>query len=236
MQLHSDAQPGDAEAGDADRKRHRLWLLLGAFVLLVALALAWRYTPLSEYLTVERLSALLDRFGSPWTQGLAAATGVFVASLFMVPLTVLAVAAGLVLGGWLGFVCATAGAIVSAAVGFWLGHHLGNDAVKRLAGKRIGKVNEQLAHQGVFTIAVARLVPAAPFTLFNLVAGASALRFRPYILGSLIALAPGIGALTLFSSQVRQAFMDPSPGTLAVVAAIAIGILAVSWFVRKRLG
>lgn len=230
----TDQHRSDRAAERSDNRR-RLWLLISALLLLAGLAAVWRYTALGEYLTVERLAALLDRFDDPWARALAAGLGVLLASLMMVPLTLLAVVTGLVLGGLTGFVCATVAAVSSAAIAFWIGRALGHDAVKEMAGERLGRVNEQLADQGVFTIAVARLVPAAPFTLFNLVAGASALRFGPYLVGSSLALVPGIGALTLFSDRLREAFQNPSPVTVAAVTVIAIGILVGSWLARRRL-
>lgn len=230
---HDDRATGQQVSGPSSH-RHLL-VFVAVVAVLLMLAAAWRWTPLNQYLSLDTLSALLIRFESPWTRGVAAVLAIWLASLLMVPLTLLAVVAGIVLGGTIGFVCAVMAAMLSAAAGFWLGHTLSRNAVKRLTGGWLQRLNAGLANQGLITVAAARLVPAAPFTVFNLVAGASKLRFRPFILGSLLAFAPGIGALTLFSDRVRAAFMNPTPGTVAIVAGLGVVILVTGWLVRQRL-
>jgi uncharacterized membrane protein YdjX (TVP38/TMEM64 family) len=68
-------------------------------------------------------------------------------------------------------------------------------------------------------------VPVAPFTVVNLVAGASDIRFRDFLLGTIIGLLPGLIALTLLGYQISELLTEPSALQLAILAgAVAIWI------------
>jgi uncharacterized membrane protein YdjX (TVP38/TMEM64 family) len=71
-----------------------------------------------------------------------------------------------------------------------------------------------------------QLVSIAPFAVFNLVAGASHLGFRQFIVGSLLGLAPGLGAITLFSDTLWAAVTQPTWANVAITA--AAGFVSIS--------
>jgi uncharacterized membrane protein YdjX (TVP38/TMEM64 family) len=82
-------------------------------------------------------------------------------------------------------------------------------------------------------MAVLRLFPVAPFTVVNLIAGASELRARDYMLGSLIGMSPGIVLMTLFGDRLGAWLRDPNVGNLAVVVGIAALALALAWVLTR---
>lgn len=89
------------------------------------------------------------------------------------------------------------------------------------------------------TVLAVRLLPVAPFTVVNLVAGASRIRFRDFILGSILGMTPGLLGISLFSDRVLAVLRNPSPLTLALllvaIAAIALGAyLLKRWFTRRK--
>ncbi|MCO6412473.1 MAG: VTT domain-containing protein, partial [Thiogranum sp.] len=215
--------------------RRRILLFLALLTGLLALAAAWRWTPMSEWLAPQQMRDWLVTFDSPWTRGLVAVSGFFVASLLMVPLTVLAVLGGLAFGGVLGFTYVMLAALASAALAFVAGHFLSHDAVNRLSGDRLKRLSRRLADRGVLAVAVLRLIPVAPFTVFNLVAGASHVKFRHFLLGSVIGMAPGLGALTLFSDSLWSALRDPSWQSLLGVGLFAAVIVGAVMLMRRWL-
>jgi phospholipase D1/2 len=116
-------------------RRVLVWLVLLA--VLFAAAAAWRWTPLSGYLSPEALvryaAQLHELPGAPLL-----VIGVFVAAGFVAfPVTLLIVATVLTSGPLVGFGCSLAGALASALSTYALGARLGHDAVRRLAGRRI---------------------------------------------------------------------------------------------------
>lgn len=215
--------------------RRRVQLFLAVVVTLLMLAASWRWTPLSDWLSPQQLGHWLDGFPSPGGRALVAIAGFVVASLLMVPLTLLAVVAGVVFPGWQAFGYALTGALIAAALGFVGGRLLSRDLLDRLSGSRLDRLSRRLAKRGTVAVAVLRLVPIAPFTVFNLVAGSSHLGLRQFMVGSLLGLAPGLGAITFFSGTLWQAVTAPSLANMASAAGAAGVLLFVAWLVKRWL-
>ena len=220
---------------EAPGGRRQLMLFLGFIGLLLLCAAAWRWTPLADWLTPERLGAALDWFQRPTTKFLAVFAVMVIASLLMVPLTMLVVASAVLLGPWVGFGCSMAGALVSAWFGFQFGHKIGGKAVRGLNSSQIQRLSKGLSDRGVMAIAVLRMLPVAPYTVVNLAAGASHLKLGKFMLGSLLGLAPGIAAVTLFSGSLFQAVMNPTPESIGILVAVAAFIIVGTLVFRRLL-
>jgi phospholipase D1/2 len=219
----------------APEGRRRLLVFLGFIGFLLVCAAAWRWTPLADWATTERLTRALQWLGDPLTKSMAVLAVVVVASLLMVPLTLLVVASAVLLGPWIGFGCSMAGALLSAWVAFQLGNRLGGSAIRGLSGSDVQRLSKSLSDRGVLAIAVLRMLPVAPYTVVNLAAGASHLQAGKFMLGSLLGLAPGIAALTVFSGSLFEAVMDPSAGNLGILAVVACVIIAGILLFRRLL-
>ena len=215
--------------------RRRLFLFLILITALLALAGSWRWTPLQEWLSPQRMNSLLATISSTELRVTAAITGITLASLFMVPITLLAVVAGMVLDGWQAFICIMTGAVASAAFGFSGGRLFSRDAIERISGSRLGQLSKQLASRGVVAVAVLRLVPIAPFAIFNLMAGASHLGFYQFLLGTILGLAPGLGAITLFSNTLRSAVVAPSWQSVATAGLVGLVLVVLSLLAKRWL-
>ena len=206
--------------------RRRVTLFLALIGILFVLAAAWRWTPLGDWLEADRIAAALQVLEDPVLRAVALTAAFVAASLLMVPLTVLVVATALMVGAWQAFGLALAGALISAMLSFTLGHILSGDLLTQLTGSRVERLSKRMSERGIAAVIILRLVPVAPFTVINLVAGASHLGPSQFIVGSALGLTPGILALTLFSESLYQAVANPglaSLGVLAVLAALLIG-------------
>jgi phosphatidylserine/phosphatidylglycerophosphate/cardiolipin synthase-like enzyme/uncharacterized membrane protein YdjX (TVP38/TMEM64 family) len=205
-------------------------LMLG---LLAALAAAWRWTPLSQWLDTDSLQQLLTQIsGSPLAL-LAIPAAYTAAGLLSVPLTLLVVVTALVFGPWTGFLYAMSGALLSALCNFTLGRWLASNRVRQMAGSRLNRLSEKLGKRGILAIVTLRLVPVAPFGVVNLVAGATHVRLRDFLLGSAIGLAPGLLGITFFSHQVAATIRSPEPGAFALLAGIAGALVAAGWLLYR---
>jgi phospholipase D1/2 len=201
--------------------------------LLVALAAVWRFTPLAERVDVPALlTAAAPLRESRWAPLLAPAAFV-VGGLLMIPVLVLIVACAGLFGAWAGFAYALSGSLLSAFAGYGLGRLLGRDAVRRLAGSRLDRVSHRLSALGVLAVAAVRLVPVAPFTIVNLIAGAVRIRPRPYLLGTLLGMLPGIALLTLFGHGLVALMARPTAARLLVVGVAAAGVIGVAAWLRR---
>jgi uncharacterized membrane protein YdjX (TVP38/TMEM64 family) len=157
------------------------------------------------------------------------------ASLALVPITAMTVGSALVFGPWIGFAAALAGALLSAVLGFGVGRLLWGDALLRLTSGRLSRIRASLAQDGALTVAALRLIPVAPFTVVNVAAGATPIGFRDYVLGTLLAMAPGTLVLAIVADRARKLLKEPGFGAALVLIGIAAGAGIVLWVVRRRL-
>ncbi|WP_447553515.1 TVP38/TMEM64 family protein [Vreelandella sp. EE22] len=207
---------------------------LGLLAVLIALALVWRWLEHSGFMTAERLNETID-YVSQWQRApwmFAAVIVVYNALLLiMFPLTLLVVATGLLFGPAWGLVYATLGTLSFSVLSYWLGHWLGRDVLMDYGGRHLRGLSGYLSKRGIRTMIVINVLPLAPFTLTNMLAGAFHLRFRDYMIGSTVGIVPGLAAVILLGSQLGALLTAASYqevlmalGGLALGAALLLGL------------
>jgi uncharacterized membrane protein YdjX (TVP38/TMEM64 family) len=82
---------------------------------------------------------------------------------------------------------------------------------------------------------VVRIVPLAPFTIINLAAGASHIRFRDFALGSLLGMVPGITGVILLTDRVENAVKTPGFESLASLLLVTVIIFASGYLLSRKL-
>ncbi len=140
-----------------------------------------------------------------------------------VPRNVLSVAAGLLFGLVPGVLLAVPGAVLGAVAGFGLGRLLGREAVERLGGPRVARVDALLTRRGVAAVVVARLLPVVPFTGVNYAAGLTAVRFRDFVIGTAVGVVPGTVAYAAVGAYGTSPTSWPFVSAVAVLLALALG-------------
>jgi phosphatidylserine/phosphatidylglycerophosphate/cardiolipin synthase-like enzyme/uncharacterized membrane protein YdjX (TVP38/TMEM64 family) len=218
------------------KRLNRSWLLLvGLLLAALALAAAWRWTPLREVADLQTL----ESFGREVRgSGLAPVVviGTYVAGgLTMVPVTLLILTTALVFSPPAAFIYALAGSLASALATFGLGRLLGGQTVRRLAGGRLNRLSRQLARRGILAVTIVRLLPVAPFSIVNLVAGAAHIGLRDFTFGTALGMAPGILAITVFEKSLEQAISRPGTGSFLLLAAVALAVAGSTWVGRRWL-
>jgi uncharacterized membrane protein YdjX (TVP38/TMEM64 family) len=159
--------------------------------------------------------------------------------LVVFPVMLLIAATAAAFGPWLGFALAGIGAIASAMVTYGIGAAIGREAVETVMGPRLHRVRRSIAERGVLAVAAIRLVPIAPFTLVNLVAGASKIPFVDYLFGTIIGMAPGLILMSALGHQLWSIVSEPTLTnillfTLAVLAWLTVSIGAQALLLRWR--
>ena len=199
------------------------------------MALAWRFTPLHEWLALDRLvglgAGLRDEAWAP----LAVLLAFIGAGLVAFPLLVLIAVTAMVFGPFLGPVYTLAGATLSAALTFAIGRRLGRETMRRIAGRRVNDLSRRLAKRGLIAIAFVRMLPIAPFSIVNVVAGASHIRWSDFLLGTVIGLLPGIVTMTFFVDRAIAAVREPGADSLALLALALALIVALVFGLRHLL-
>jgi uncharacterized membrane protein YdjX (TVP38/TMEM64 family) len=188
---------------------------------LLALAAAWKWTPLSEIVRPSRLSAWLAPYEHAWF-ALPGVIGAFVVLGFvMVPVMGMVLACGLIFGPWQGSVYAFSGALASAMAGFAAGRRVGRDRLERLVGPRVRKLGDRVAGEGVIAVYVIRKIPA-PFTLVNMVIGASGIRFLDFVLGTILGMGPIVVVFSVGGANLPHLLSDPSPRLIVLMVSLLL--------------
>ena len=212
----------------------RVWRVAIALLALAAIAAAWRWTPLRDSIALGSLIDIARNLDDSPIAPLAILAAYVVAGLLVIPVTALIVATGVVFGPLLGGVYAMSGALLSAAVTYFIGRRLGRNTVRHLAGSRLNRITRRLAKKGLLAIIAVRLLPIAPFSVVNAVAGASHIGFAKFVLGTAIGLAPGITITMLFVDRVTAVVTDPGLGTFLTLGAFIAMIVTVAVLVHRR--
>ncbi len=218
------------------RKRIVAWIFLIA--LIASLSAMWRWTPLSEWLNIDTLSNGMSMIRAiPAAPVLVIAVFVL-AGLIAFPFTILIIVTVLTFGPVQGFILSLIGGILSALIIYYLGELLGRTTVRRLAGSKLNKISKTIARHGIITIMAVRVIPVAPFSVVNLVAGASHINFRDYFIGTILGMTPGMIALTLVTTRVNATIMNPEPQNIillivTVVVVVLAAYMLVRWLRRK---
>ncbi len=80
-----------------------------------------------------------------------------------------------------------------------------------------------------------RVVPIAPFSVINIVGGASHIGWRDFLLGTMAGLTPGILMTSAFIDRAVAAIRHPGPATFALLTGVVAPIVGVTWLVRRKL-
>jgi len=142
--------------------------------------------------------------------------------------TILIAATAAAFDPWPGLFYAGLGVIISAMATYAVGAKLGKETLRSVLGPRLNRIGRRIARQGIIVVAAIRLVPLAPFTVVNLVAGASAIRPTDYIAGTVLGMLPGMIVLSVLGQQVVRILTYPTPVDVLLLLAAVAAWIAVS--------
>ena len=193
-----------------------------AALALMLLALIWGFTPLARLANPEAVAAAMAVISaSPWR--LAIVLGCFLgAGLVVFPMLLLIIACAAVFGPGLGFVYSSVGLLASASLNYAIGTWLGHAVLLSTLGRRFDSTRFALMRRGLVTTAVVRAIPMSPFALVSVVAGAIAIRFPDYLIGTSIGIMVPVISLTAATEQTSRLLAEPS----AIQLALLVGVIA----------
>jgi uncharacterized membrane protein YdjX (TVP38/TMEM64 family) len=116
-----------------------------------------------------------------------------VATVFLIPASVLTVAAGFLFGPILGSVVVSIAATLGATAAFLVGRYLARPAVAQRAAEdsRFAAVDKAIAAQGAKIVLLLRLSPLLPFSLLNYALSLTSIPLGSYIGASWAGMLPG---------------------------------------------
>jgi phospholipase D1/2 len=227
--------------GERPRARHlgRLAKVVGIGVAIVAMTLAWRFTPLSAFADPENIRQWLEGVADIPEAPLIVLATFVIGGLLVLPVMLLIAATAAAFGPWLGLAYGAAGAIASAVVTYGIGAAIGRRGIEHVLGPRLNRVRRAVVQRGTLAVAAVRLVPIAPFTLVNLIAGASKIPFADYLFGTIMGMAPGLILMSALGHQTWTILREPTATNvslfiLAVLAWLGASIGAQAVLLRWR--
>jgi uncharacterized membrane protein YdjX (TVP38/TMEM64 family) len=244
---------GATECDESKRNRYCKYtvaILMLGFILFIILD-----STIGEKYVRDSLSTFLEWIEeNPVPGAFAFILVYFVATVFLVPGSILTLGAGFVFanafglgpGLLLGTVTVFVGASAGAIVSFIVARYLLRDWVGGLTKKYVffAALDGALAEKGFRIMVLLRLSPIIPFNVLNYIAGVTGIVFMEYTL-ALFAILPGTmlyvflgasaGSLT---DSAMSGDNDPTVTIVVVVVGVVFGVLAVamtSYYARQEL-
>lgn len=165
------------------------WRWIAGTGALIALAVAWYFLPLEEWITAfDRWIRGLGLWG-----GLAFAGAYVLATVLVMPAWPLTVLAGLAWGVSVGFPLVLVSATLGATLAFLVSRYLLREQVRDRAGRyRIFQaIDRAISARGWRVVGLLRLSPVVPFNLQNYLYGITGIRFMHYVAATFVGMMPG---------------------------------------------
>ena len=229
----------------APMRRRRAVRAALVLVVLAGLTALWQWGPAADLLDPNAWDDWQRALRGRWYAYAGGIAAYVALGLLLAPHMALIAVTALVLGPVAGFAVSVFGSILSAAANYGVGARLGHRDVLEGAGGRLHRISVAMGEPGIETMVVARLLPIAPFALVSYAAGATHIRFRDFMIGSLIGMLPLTAGVTLLSEQFGRMLREPSATNIALQIALAalvgtVAVLGVSlvrrWLRRRRVG
>ncbi|MBI4324801.1 MAG: TVP38/TMEM64 family protein [Chloroflexi bacterium] len=126
--------------------------------------------------------------------------------VFLIPGSVLTLAAGASFGLVKGFICVSAGSTLGAICAFLIGRYVARRWISRkMAGQaRFAAIDKAVADEGWKIVGLTRLSPIFPFVILNYAFGLTRVSLRDYALASWIGMMPGTLMYVYLGSLAKE--------------------------------
>lgn len=131
---------------------------------------------------------------------------VYIIMFALVPLTlfpdsVLAIGGGLIFGLFKGYIYTLIGALIGASLSFYISRKLGRNFVKKLTKEKLDGIESMINSKGFFVVLMLRLIPLFPFDIISYGAGLTSIKYKDFLLATIIGTIPGILVFTNIGAQ-----------------------------------
>jgi uncharacterized membrane protein YdjX (TVP38/TMEM64 family) len=210
------------------------WGKLAAIAIVIAvLTAAWRYTPLSEIVTPERIIEWAQGVGELWWAPFVVMLMYTPAAFVMFPRPLITLFLVIAFGPLPGFVYSLTGIVFAALVTYYVGRLLPHQTVRHLAGAKLHEMCSVLRRRGLAAVFAVRIVPVAPFAVEGIVAGAIRIKLWHFALGTALGMLPGTLTTTVFGEQIQAAMIDPSRVNYWLIGGVVLFFIVLIFMVRR---
>lgn len=154
--------------------------------------------------------------------------------LILFPAGILSATAGIIWGPALGFFYLQIAANLSSATEFLLARYFTRGMVGNLLKGKALKIDEKIEKHGFLTVLLIRLIPNVAWDIQNLSLGLTKVRFKDYILATLIGIMPGSFAFVFFGSSLIKVLFNPKTFWIIGIAILLfIGIYYLQRYLKE---
>lgn len=174
-----------------------LILIVGIFSILAFIHFSGIH---DQYLAPAKIRAFITSFG-------IFAPLVFMA-LYALPIfsdSIFAMVGGITFGPYWGTLYSVIGATLSSTFAFFIARYLGRRFVEHLLKDKVKELDHQIGEHGFKVILFMRLVPIFPYEGINYGSGLTRIKYRDFILATVIGILPGAFAYNYFGSSLIEA-------------------------------
>jgi Uncharacterized conserved protein len=207
-----------------------IMILVGAFF-------AFRYTPLSQYTQKETLLDLLSKFREHWWGPVGFIIIYSIGCAFALPGSLLTLCGGAIFGVAWGSFYNILASNLGATLAFLMARYFGRDFVARLMKGRIESFDEKVADNGFRFIFTLRLLPLVPFNGLNFGSGLSRIKYRDYLLGSVLGMIPGTFIYTYFADALLSGVTGSGKKAMTnlIIASVLLILISFTPTIYKKL-
>lgn len=156
-----------------------------------------------------------------------------IATIFILPSTPLNLTGGAIFGAVWGTVWTSIAAILAAILAFGFSRTIGRSLVEqRLAGKW-ESIDREMQQGGFFYMFAIRLLPLIPYGIVNFAAGLTSIKFRDYLLGTLLGTVPGILPFVMMGAGLTALKQGDVLPMLVGLALTGMLVGTATWYRRR---
>ncbi len=204
-------------------RRRSIMIAIGVTIVAVMCGLMYWASQSIPWLSSDSINAFLEESRGTYFALPTVLMVYVVGGILFFPVTVLSLAVAAIFGPIWGPIYGMMGALLSSAILFGIGKLSGNAGLKKLGGPKVAAVDEKLKRSGIVGVAAIRMLPIAPFSLVNLVAGISSIGIIQFLVGTFLGMFPPMIAKGLVGDSIAQIWQNPSVETISyLVAGIAL--------------
>ncbi len=157
-----------------------------------------------------------------------------VGTLLILPSTPLNLSGGAIFGLWEGTLWTTIAAVVAAIVSFTFTRTIGREFVARKLAGKWEAIDGEMRQGGLFYMFAIRLLPLIPYGIVNFAAGLTSIRFRDYIIGTLLGTVPGILPFVMMGSGLQSLKQGDILPLMFAFTLTGMLVACATWYRRRR--
>jgi uncharacterized membrane protein YdjX (TVP38/TMEM64 family) len=156
-----------------------------------------------------------------------------IGTVAMVPGSLFDTLGGVLFGPVLGSVVNLIGGSIGAFLAFFVARYVAGDWVEQRCGRRVREIKHSVEAEGWRFVAMVRLVPVFPYTVFNYLLGLTRIPFWQYAVTTVVCMAPSTVVYTWLGHAGRNLVSGAAGDKPIRYALIFLAVVAIVLFLPR---